>query len=420
MPVRAMTSQRWILANGLTVIVTENPVANIIAARLFVRGGSLTETQTTAGLAHLLAATLTQGSAAHLPWVMADQIERAGAGLSVQAAPDYWVLSLKTVASEFETILALAAQVLRSPTFLENQVVRSQQLLIQDIQTRQEQPFMVAMQNLRQALYPNHPYAHATPNNAACLEQITTADLQQAHDTYFRPDQVVISIAGRVNPTTILDWVEQYFGDWSRPSPQPTLPNFALAPASNSPQTTLLSSNQVTLMLGHLAAAVHEPDYVPLKILHTYLSNGFSSRLSTELREKRGLAYEISGFYPTRLDPSHWVVHLATAPHQAKLALSLLEAEIAQLWQQPLSTEVSDRAKRKLLGQYALGKQTNVQLAHLAGWYECLGLGLAYDAAFQAQVMATTPTELYQTAQRWLQCPIRSLVGTESALASLG
>ncbi len=410
--------QRWVLANGLTVVVTENPVAELIAARLFVRGGSLTETTTTAGLAHLLAATLPLGTTTQTPWEIATQIEAMGATLNVQAAPDYWLLSLKTIAPDFEPMLALAATLLQSPIFPETEVARSRHSLLQELHLRQQQPFMVAMQTLRQTLYPQHPYAHATPHDAAVLAQLTRADVQQAHQTYFRPDQTVISIAGRVKAATALGWVQHYFGAWPRPTPPISVPRYHPKPQRLSHRLIPLPGAQVVAMIGDLAAAAHEADYVPLKVLHTYLCNGLSSRLGTELREKRGLVYDVSGFYPTRLDRSHWVTHLTTTPHQAKLTLTLLQSELERL-QQPLSDDEVVLAQRKLLGQYALGKQTNMQMAHLVGWYECLGLGAGYDATFQAQVQATTPDLLHAAAQRWLPHPTRVVVGPERLLSDL-
>ena len=74
-------------------------------------------------------------------------------------------------------------------------------------------------------------------------------------------------------------------------------------------------------MLGYLGAAVNHPDYPVLKLLSTYLGNGLSSRLFVELREKQGLAYDVSAFYPTRLDAANFVTHMGTAPENTAIAL---------------------------------------------------------------------------------------------------
>jgi predicted Zn-dependent peptidase len=81
-------------------------------------------------------------------------------------------------------------------------------------------------------------------------------------------------------------------------------------------------------MLGYLGPSVRTAEYAALKLLSTYLGNGLSSRLFVELREKRGLAYEVSAFYPTRLHPASFVVYMGTAPENTSIALTGLRTEV--------------------------------------------------------------------------------------------
>jgi predicted Zn-dependent peptidase len=164
-------------------------------------------------------------------------------------------------------------------------------------------------------------------------------------------------------------------------------------------------------MLGYLSPSVKQEDYATLKLLSTYLGNGLSSRLFVELREKRGLAYDVSAFYPTRLDTSQFVIYMGTAPENTKVALEGLRYEAERLCSSELSSEELQAAKNKLLGQYALSKQTNAEIAQLYGWYETLGLGIEYDAQFQEAVAHITPEQAQAAAARYLQDPYTSLVG---------
>jgi zinc protease len=169
-----------------------------------------------------------------------------------------------------------------------------------------------------------------------------------------------------------------------------------------------------------LAGAVDSSDYAALKLLTTYLGNGLSSRLFVELREKRGLAYEVSAFYPTRLDTSHFVAYIGTAPENTAIALDGLKQEVDRLCETVLTDEELQSAKNKLLGQYALGKQTNAQIAQTYGWYETLGLGVAFDDLFQQQVAEVTAEEAQTAAQRFLMQPYVSLVGSAIAAELAG
>ncbi len=148
------------------------------------------------------------------------------------------------------------------------------------------------------------------------------------------------------------------------------------------------------------------------------MGNGLSSRLFVELREKRGLAYDVSAIYPTRVDWSHFVVYMGTAPANVSTAIDGLQAELERVCTHALTVDELQISKNKLLGQYALGKQTNAQMAQLYGWYEVLGLGVAFDQVFQDATAVTSADEILQAAQTYIASqPYVALVGPQEAIA---
>ena len=159
--------------------------------------------------------------------------------------------------------------------------------------------------------------------------------------------------------------------------------------------------------------------YAALKIISTYLGNGLSSRLFVELREKRGLAYEVSAFYPTRLEASQFVAYIGTASQNTGTALEGLRYECERLATEMLTEEELKICKSKLLGQYALGKQTNSQIAQVYGWYEVMGLGLEFDHQFVEAIAAVTQSEVLNVAQKYFTSPAISVVGSAEALQQL-
>lgn len=430
------TIHRTVLDNGIVVLVKENPAADIIAARLFIRAGSRWETPEQSGLSHLVSAVLTKGTERLSSLEIAEHVESVGASLSADSTTDYFLLSLKTVSSDFKEILQLAGELLRSPTFPEHELELERRLTIQAIRSQQEQPFTIAFDQLRQSMYGSHPYALSGLGTEASVAQLSREDLQTYHQTHFRPDNVVISVCGRIDSDTTIALIQQVFADWQAPpAPLPAL-NLPAVMSTPARRATAQDTQQSIVMLGYLAPSVSnhlgsqaEPptgedaielqDYIALKLLNSYLGNGLSSRLFVELREKRGLAYEVSAFYPTRLDAAQFVVYMGTAPENTAIALEGLQVEVDRLGRILLSPEELQAAKNKLLGQYALGKQTNAQIAQLFGWYETLDLGIEFDAYFQERVAAVTAETAQAAAQRHLVRPHASLVGPESAINPL-
>ncbi|MCG6138011.1 MAG: insulinase family protein [Nostoc sp. LLA-1] len=407
---------RTVLNNGIVVLVAENPVADIIAARIFVRAGSCHEQRDKAGLAHLLSSVMTKGCEGLSSLEIAEQVESVGASLSTDATTDYFLMSLKTVTSDFPEILTLAGLMLRSPTFPELQVELERRLALQDIRSQQEQPFTLAFSQMREVIYQNHPYATSVLGDEATMNGLSREDLVQYHQTYFRPDNIVISIAGRVTQADAVALVEQVFGHWQLPSQ--ALPSLQLPEICVEPQHRLkpIQTQQSIVMLGYLGSPVSSPEYAPLKLLSTYLGNGLSSRLFVELREKRGLAYEVSSFYPTRQYPGSFVVYMGTAPENTSIALEGLRTEVDLLCTTEVSATALQAAKNKILGQYALGKQTNGQIAQIYGWYETLGLGIDFDQVFQELIASVNAKDAMAAACKYLQEPYISLVGQEAAI----
>jgi predicted Zn-dependent peptidase len=407
---------RTTLKNGLVLLVTENSAADVIATRIFIRAGSCYEKPEKAGLANLLGALLTKGCDGLSSLEIAERVESVGASLSADTATDYFVLSLKTVTADFTQILELATRLLRSPTFPEAEVELEKRLALQDVRLQKEQPFSVAFEQLRQVMYENHPYASSGLGDENTISNLTRFDLVNFYQTYFRPDNIVISIAGRISAESAEQQIEKLFGDWHPSDTQ--LPAMKVSFPQTKPQQVITPqpTQQSIIMLGYLGASVHSGDYAALKLLSTYLGNGLSSRLFIELREKLGLAYDVSAFYPTRQFSSSFVVYMGTAPENTITALKGLRREVDLLSDSKLEQDALQAAKNKILGQYALGKQTNGQLAQIYGWYEILGLGIAFDQKFQQNIAALTSTDAINTACQYLKEPFVSVIGQEEAI----
>ena len=368
-----------ILANGLKVIAIENSAADIISARIFLPVGQCNETPQNAGIFSLLTSLLTRGTATHSSLEIAEIVEYVGASFGADSASDYSMVSVKTVSADFDRIFALAAEVLREPSFPDHEIELERKLTIQGLRSMQEQPFSVAYKHLREGMYGQHPYGFSSLGTEETVTAIQRDDLVACHQRHFRPDTAIVTIVGRIDPEKAVALTEQLFGDWPVPDAPPPVRHLPSVESHAYRLVSAQETNQSFVILGYLAPNVQHPDFAALKLLSTHLGNGLSSRLFVELREKQGLAYDVSAFYPTRLGPSQFVAYIGTAPENTSVALDGLQRELGRLCEVPLTADELQVAKNKILGQYALGKQTNGQIAQLLGWYEILGLGLGFD-----------------------------------------
>ncbi len=402
---------RIILSNGITLLIVENQAADLVAGRFFFNNaGSIMENRDQAGISNLVASVITKGTRNLSALEIAEQVESIGASLGADAGTDYFLFSLKAVSRDFVAILKLLAEIIRFPSFPEDEVELERKLTLQNIRSQKEQPFNVAFDALRRNIYGEHPYGVSILGTEDTVSQLDQGTLQQYHQTYLRPDNLTISISGRIDKEETVRLVEEVFGDWKIPATK-ILRDLPLAINSGSSEEVIQQETQQSIvMLGYLGAAVNSADYPVLKLLSTYLGNGLSSRLFVELREKRGLAYDVSAFFPTRLEPAFFVTYMGTAPENTEIAIALLQEEVERLTKIELSESELQGAKNKLLGQYALGKQTNSEIAQIYGWYESLGLGIDFDREFQESIAKVTTQQAKSVANKYLINPYISVV----------
>ena len=407
-------TDRLVLPNGITLIVTENPAADLIAGRWFFQdAGSLSEKRSHAGLVHLVASVMTKGTRNLNALEIAEQIESIGASLGADGSTDYFGLSLKTVTADFVPMLELLAEIIRFPTFPVSEVELERKITIQSIRSQKEQPFSVAFSQLRDSIYDHHPYGVSILGTEESVASLTSEDLQEFHQTYFRPDKLIISLAGNISTAKAQELITSVFGDWEIPQEKNSATRSIPLTTQPTEETIIQDTQQSIVMLGYKGVSINDPAYVVLKLISTYLGNGLSSRLFVELREKRGLAYDVSAFFPTRLDIAPFVVYMGTAPTNTQIALEGLSSEVTRLSTTKLTDAELQNAKNKFLGQYALGKQTNGEIAQTYGWYEALGLGIDFDREFPEKIAQITAEQIQQVAQTYLQNPYISIVKPE-------
>ncbi|NJL42638.1 MAG: insulinase family protein [Pseudanabaena sp. SU_2_4] len=176
---------RTVLANGIVVLVVENPTADIVATRCFFRGGTCLESQHNAGISHLISSLLAKGTVNFSSQEIAEQVESIGASLGSEAAADYFLLSFKTIGADFAEILHLAAEILRSPTFPDSELELERRLILQAIASQQERPFSLAYDQLQPTIYGEHPYGRPVAGTRESIGSTTRDDLEGFHRRVF-------------------------------------------------------------------------------------------------------------------------------------------------------------------------------------------------------------------------------------------
>jgi len=415
MTVHQGTWQLRQLNGGLQLALAERAAPDLLAARLWLAGGSSRDPRGQRGAHQLLAGVLTRGCGELSATALADLVEGRGAALRSEAQEDALVISLKCASSDADVLLPLMLQMASAPALDAEQIEIERQLNLQSLQRQREDPFQLCHEALRQLLYGEGPYGHDPLGVEAELEVIGRPQLSSLSSDLGSAGAALV-VAGVIPTGT-----EQRLEDSLRHQHwQPAAAGRPIMQQHPLAQATIAcceeDTEQLVLMLGCRVPPLSDPDNLPLRVLQAHLGLGMSSRLFLALREERGLAYDVGVHMPARRGPTPFIWHLSTSADRAAEATAALLDEWQRVMEVALLPQELTLAKAKYQGQEAMGRQTCGQIADRQALL--LGFGLPDDAIAAAlqRAAALDAAALQAVARRHLPSPSLSLCGPLPAL----
>ena len=395
---------RRVLANGMTVLVREDPGVGVVAASLQVRAGSLFETEATAGITNFMQRMLVRGTEKRSALGLVEATEELGGSLEASGEVESAEVRAAAIARQWEPLLALVAEVVLEPTFPAAEVERERRLLLGQLQTRADNPFQRAFDTAVRDVYGSHPYAWPALGRAESVRRLSREDLVAHYRATYRPDRIVLAVSGNVPRAAVIAAAERLFRRLPSSSGLPTAPSVEPIPRGE-PRLVERDARQAQVLVGFLAPPIVHPDYAAVRVLTMVLGGGMSSRLFTELRDRRGLAYSVGVLSTARTGPALFVPYLGTAPANADAALSGMLAEVQRIRAEAIDEQELARARAYLLGTLAMDRRTSARLAFHLAFYELIGAGWDWPQRFAREVETVTVADVARVAQRYLVRP---------------
>lgn len=392
------------LTNGLTILVRENPSAPVVAASLQVRVGSRWEQPETAGVSNLLHQVMVKGTTRLNALEIAEAAEGMGGTIGASGDTDFSEIRGTALARYWRTLLGLIADVALRPSLPPEEIENERRVVLSQIRNRGDRPFSLAFETLLRALYGPHPYALPSVGLRESVERVDRAALVEHYRRHYRGDRMVIAVSGQVAASEVLAEVSRLFAEL--PSGR-GVPDPAPSPPAPEQSRKLLDhpAAQAQIMFAYLAPPLSHADYPAVKVLSALLGGGMAGRLFVELRDKQGLAYVVGAIYPSRREPSHFVIHMGTAPRNVTRAEEAIRAEVERIRQTQPSPEEASRAKAYLLGSLAMDRRTNARQAWYLAFFELEGVGHEFLDRYAARVEAVTAEDVHRVARTYLERP---------------
>lgn len=397
--------QRFSLPNGITTLTFNNPSAQSVNIVGLLENGALLDPPGKAGNAHFTASMLSRGTKSKNFADYHEMLESRGASLSFSCGSHHTSFHGKALAEDLAVLLDLASDSLRQPAFTPDYVERMRQQLLAGLAIREQDTSEVASLLFDQALFPDHPYGIPVDGYIETIGAITRQDLVDFHARSFRPEGMILVIAGALEGLDVKKAVEEYFADWQNASGQKAvLPKIPEAPQAIIRRHTFIEDkSQTDLILGTLGPARKADDYLPCYLGNNILGQfGLMGRIGESVRSKSGLAYYASSGINAWADCGSWEFSAGLNPENLDKAIRLIQDEIERYISAPVTAEELDDSQSNLIGRLPLSLETNAGLANAILTIERFKLGLDYYQKYAELVRAITPQMILDTAQKYL------------------
>ena len=410
----ALPIEHWTQPSGAKVYLVESHGIPMLDVQLDFDAGDRRDPADKAGLATMVSRMNRKGLAARAgqPALDENQLSEAwadlGAGLTVSASADRLSFSLRTLSYPdlLPQAVALAARQLGEPSFPEAIWTEERARIGAAIREANTRPATQASKAFTAAVYGTHPYGYDTTE--ASLARISVADMRQFYARFIEPCRARVSLVGDVTRAQADALVKALLArlpqrDAARCE---ALPPVAEVAALNAPVTRTIAfeSAQAHVLIGQPGYKRSDPDFFALTVgNYTLGGGGFVSRLTSEVREKRGLTYSVYSYFAPGLHAGAFTIGLQTRPDQAAQAVEVARAVLAKFVADgPTETELK-AAKDNLVGGFALRIDSNAKLLDNVANIAWNNLPLNYLDTWTAQVEKITAADIKAAFARKLQ-----------------
>lgn len=359
--------QTFTLANGLKVLYYQNPNTPKIDISLDLKAKSYYDPEDKQGLLLFLGKMLMEGTKYHTANQLAEELENRGMSLSIGAGG----ASMGMLSTDFKKGLSILDEVLRYPTFPQEQIEKVRAQLLAELKSYWDEPIAFASQLVSQELYKNHPYCKNPLGTKESIESITQEDLKEAWKKFISPHGATIAIVGDLQGYNVEHVTKDTLGSWQGPEVK-TIEFPALPPISCKEILYPINRDQVVLVFAGLSIDRKNPDYDKLQIFDQIFGGGMLGSMHSklfQLRVQSGLFYSIAGSTISGADEQPGKVVVKTMVSVDRLAEA--EQKIKETIDKAIHTvtpEEFDEAKRAIVNALISNFESNRSIANAFIW----------------------------------------------------
>jgi zinc protease len=419
-PAAAMTIERMVSPGGIEAWVVRDRTLPLIALEFAVRGSADQDPPGKPGVANMATSLLDEGAGPYDAKAFSERLERKAIEINFRGGRDHLRGTLRTLKENADEAFDYLRLSLTEPRFDAEAVERNRAQIMSRLQRETTSPNDLASRNWWANAFPDHPYGRPVGGSLESVPQITVTEMRAYLRGVLARDNVKIAIVGDVDLETAGRLIDHAFGALPAKAALAAVP--AAVPQGQGRRIVIkLDVPQAVVNFGSRGLRREDPDFMAGYIVNHILGGGsFTSRLYREVREKRGLAYGISGSLVWLNHSAILVGSTATRADATGETIEIIEREIRRLAEEGPTAEELEKAKSYLKGSFALGLDTSTRIAGQLVQMQIDNLGIDYIERRPGLIDAVTLADAKRVAKRLLDTGLLvTVVGRPEGVTSI-
>jgi zinc protease len=395
--------EKFTLGNGLTVVIRENHSSPVVAVQAWVKAGSTTEPEERAGMSHILEHMAFKGTKRRGPGQIAREVEALGGEINAYTSFDHTVYHITISGRFLENALDILADTLGNSVFDAGELAREKEVVLEEFRMNEDNPGRVNGKAMFRAAYNVHPYGRPVIGFDNTIRKVTREDLVAYFSRYYSPGNMVLVIAGDVDPGSARPLIEKTFLPLASQDAQP-----AEATAEPPQKETRVKIQERDAKRAYLDIAFHGPsmqdeDVFSWDLLSMILGSGQTSRLYREVKDARGLVDSVSAYAYTPKDPGVMIVSATGAADKAKEALREILLQTFRMAKAPPEGQELARAKTSTESDFIYSLESQGLLARHVGFFETTLGDAGFEQMYLRKIRAVTADDILAAGRKYLK-----------------
>lgn len=396
------TTQKYELSNGATLIMTPNTSNEIVAISIFAKGGNFTQNKF--GVANLTASVMTKGTKKYSPVELAQTLEDNGIKIQPGVRSDSFSVTVLTTKNQYENTLALLDEIINNSAFDNYEIEKVKNEKLNALKKSRDIPLQVAIEEYKDMIFAGTPYSNSTHLLEKNIPLIDREDIVNYYQNIFTPSNVIISVNGNVDKDKTVQAFSTMLKSKNNEKFVYSQHVDEITPVTSARTRTITKADTNTdwiFLAWQTAGLNNKKDYAALQIIDSLLGTGMSSRLFKNLRDQEGLAYQLGSGYSANRLRGAFVVYIGTNPQTLEQAKSGLFREVNRLKTEFVSSKELQEAKDKLIGQFIISQETNLDKATTLGWFETVDSGYNFPNEYEKLINSVTESDIINVANKY-------------------